>query len=57
MKILPVSAEFSHADGQTHKLDDADNRFLQFLEYTRKRVRWVNISKGRPYVYNAGFYN
>jgi len=38
MKIRPVAAEFSHADGQTYKLDDADNRFSQFLKYTRKRV-------------------
>jgi len=30
MKILPVTAELFHADGETDKHDEANNRFSQF---------------------------
>ena len=32
MKIRPVGAEFLHADGQTDRRDEANNRFSQFYE-------------------------
>ena len=32
MKIRPVAAELSHAEGRTDRHDEANSRFLQFCE-------------------------
>jgi len=36
MKIRPVGAEFSHADGRTNRQDEANSRFSQSCERAQK---------------------
>ena len=36
MKIRPVGAELYHADGQTDRHDEANSRFSQICESTKK---------------------
>jgi hypothetical protein len=37
MKIHPVGAGFSHADGQTDRHDEANGLFSQFWELSQKK--------------------
>jgi len=41
MKILPVEAEFSHADGQTDRHDEANSRFSQNCE-KRLKIKFTS---------------
>jgi len=47
MKIRPVGAELSHADGQTDRHDEANNRFSQFWQkiHTLFRKPWKKVER------------
>jgi hypothetical protein len=42
MKIRPVGAELFHANRQTDRHDEADNRFSQFCERAQKTEKLPN---------------
>jgi hypothetical protein len=47
MNLRPVGAELFHAEGQTDRHDEANNRILQFCERAQNALRKCNSASSR----------
>jgi len=56
MKIRPVRAELFHADGQTDKRDEANNRFHNITNASNKMQHKIFVEHKTPLILSLSFH-